>query len=52
MRAPNIYRSLEVCLRIGRPVLIEDIDDFLEPSLSPFLKKKTVFQILKVNKSC
>lgn len=47
MRAPNIYRSIEVCMRTGRPVLIEDIDDFLEPSLNPFLKKKINMQVIK-----
>ena len=34
---PNMLRSLENCVRIGKPFLIEDIGEFLDPALEPCL---------------
>ena len=36
---PNMLRSLENCVRIGKPFLIEDIGEFLDPALEPILAK-------------
>merc|ERR1719174_2749713 len=36
---PNMLRSLENCVRIGRPLLIEDIGERLAPALEPILQK-------------
>ncbi|CAH1788942.1 unnamed protein product [Owenia fusiformis] len=37
----NFLRTLENCIRIGMPVLLEDIGEFLDPSLEPVLLKQT-----------
>lgn len=38
---PNMLRSLENAIPVGRPMLIEDIDETLDPSLDPILLKAT-----------
>ncbi|KAL7998900.1 putative AAA+ ATPase domain, dynein heavy chain region D6 P-loop domain-containing protein [Plasmopara halstedii] len=35
----NLLRVLETCIRNGKTLLIEDIDETLEPSLEPILQK-------------
>ncbi|XP_056004113.1 dynein axonemal heavy chain 6-like isoform X1 [Ostrea edulis] len=37
----NFLRTLENCIRIGMPVLCEDIGEFLDPALEPVLLKQT-----------
>jgi len=44
MSNPNLLRSLENGIRVGRPVLIEDLDDQIEPALEPILQKATFQQ--------
>ncbi|KAG6586851.1 Dynein heavy chain [Phytophthora cinnamomi] len=39
MTNANLLRSLETCIRNGKALLIEDIDETLEPSLEPILQK-------------
>ncbi|DAZ98018.1 TPA: hypothetical protein N0F65_004508 [Lagenidium giganteum] len=39
MSNANLLRSLETCIRNGKALLIEDIDETLEPSLEPVLQK-------------
>eukprot|EP00644_Phytophthora_capsici_P004659 jgi/Phyca11/7444/fgenesh1_pm.PHYCAscaffold_19_\ len=39
MTNANLLRSLETCIRNGKSLLIEDIDETLEPSLEPILQK-------------
>lgn len=41
---PNLLRVLEICIRNGKPVLIEDIDEHLDPSIDPILNKTTFNQ--------
>merc|ERR1711871_1027810 len=40
----NLLRTLEQCIRIGRPLLIEDIGEVLDPSLESTLQKATFKQ--------
>ncbi|KAL8568337.1 Dynein heavy chain 6, axonemal [Nucella lapillus] len=37
----NFLRTLENCIRIGMPVLLEDVGEFLDPALEPVLLKQT-----------
>ncbi|XP_062572681.1 dynein axonemal heavy chain 6-like [Saccostrea cucullata] len=37
----NFLRTLENCIRIGMPVLCEDIGESLDPALEPVLLKQT-----------
>jgi dynein heavy chain len=41
---PNLLRSLEQCIRVGWPLLVEDIGETLDPSLEPILQKATYKQ--------
>ncbi len=40
----NILRTLENCIRIGSPVLLEDIGETLDPALEPLLQKQVFMQ--------
>lgn len=44
MRDPNLLRVLESCIRLGRPLLLEDCLENLEPALEPVLQK-AVFKV-------
>ncbi len=35
---PSFLRSLENCIRIGNPALIEDVGESLDPALEPVLQ--------------
>ena len=39
MRDANLLRTLENCIRVGRPLLIEDVAEQIEPALEPVLLK-------------
>ena len=39
----NLLRTIESSIRIGNPVLLEDIGDHLDPALEPILQKQVVF---------
>ena len=41
----NFLRTLENCIRIGMPVLCEDIGEALDPALEPVLLKQTFIQV-------
>jgi dynein heavy chain, axonemal len=41
MRDPNLLRTLENCIRVGRSLLIEDLQEQIEPALEPVLQKAT-----------
>ena len=40
----NFLRTLENCIRIGMPVLCEDLGETLDPALEPVLLKQTFMQ--------
>ena len=42
----NFLRTLENCIRIGMPVLLEELGEFLDPSLEPVLLKQTFVQVI------
>jgi len=39
MRDPNLLRALENCIRLGKPLILEDLGEQLEPALEPVLQK-------------
>jgi dynein heavy chain len=39
MRDPNLLRVLENCIRLGKPLILEDLGEQLEPALEPVLQK-------------
>lgn len=41
---PYVLRTLESCVRIGNPVLLEDVGETLDPALDPLLLKHTFMQ--------
>ncbi|KAG8234154.1 hypothetical protein J437_LFUL014944 [Ladona fulva] len=41
---PNLVKILEGCINVGIPVLIEEVDEVLEPSLDTLLQKHTFKQ--------
>lgn len=41
----QFLRTLENCIRIGMPVLCEDIGEFLDPALEPVLLKQTFMSV-------
>jgi len=43
----NLLRILESSIRLGNPVLLEDIGDFLDPSLEPILQKQVHLSLMK-----
>lgn len=43
---PNYLRTLENCVRVGSPVLMEDIGEVLDPSLETILQKQVFKQVM------
>ena len=39
MKDVNLLRSLENCVRVGKPLLIEDVEEAIEPALEPILQR-------------
>jgi len=39
MTDPNVLRKLETCIRNGKPLLLEDVGEQLEPALEPVLQR-------------
>ena len=37
----NLLRTLESCIRVGKPLMLEDIGETLEPALEPVLQRAT-----------
>ena len=42
---PNYLRTLENAIRLGTPVLLEEVEETLDPSLEPVLLKQTFVQV-------
>ena len=38
----NLLRTLENCIRVGVPVLLENVGETLDPALDPILQKQVV----------
>ena len=45
MTDATFLRTLEACIRIGIPVLMEDVGETLDPALEPVLLKQTFIQV-------
>lgn len=41
----NFMRILEMAIRIGKPVLLEEVGETLDPTLGPILLKQTFVQV-------
>lgn len=41
----NFMHILEICIRTGVPVLLEDVGETLDSGLGPVLMKQTFFQV-------
>ena len=39
LNTPNILRNLGMAVSIGRPTILEDIEEFIDPGLDPILLK-------------
>ena len=48
---PHLMRALESCVRVGSPVLLEDVGEALDPALDPLLQKQTFMQGRSVGQS-
>jgi len=46
----NFLRTLENCIRIGMPVLLEEVGETLDPALEPILLKQTFVQVGRSNR--
>lgn len=46
---PNFMRVLENGVRIGMPVLLEEVGEALDPTLGPILLKQTFVQVCCVS---
>ena len=46
----NFLRTLENCIRIGMPVLLEEVGETLDPALEPILLKQTFVQVGSSNR--
>lgn len=46
MTDPNLLRIMEAAIRTGAPVLIEEVGEFLDPTLSPILNRQIFVQVL------
>ena len=44
MNNPNLLRSMENGIRVGRPVLVEDVEERIDPALEPILQKAVFVQ--------
>lgn len=45
MTDPNFMRIMEACIRIGAPILIEEVGETLDPSMEPVLLKQIIQQV-------
>lgn len=43
--APNLLRIMESCVRLGWPLLLEDVGEELDAALTPLLLKQTFMQV-------
>jgi len=41
---PNFLRTLGSAVSIGRPVLVEDVEEYLDPAIDPILQKQITIQ--------
>ena len=48
----SFLRTLENSIRIGNPVLLEDIGETLDPSLEPILLKQTFVSVRRCHQQC
>ena len=45
MTDANFMRFMEACIRLGSPILLEEVGETLDPSLEPVLLKQTFVHV-------
>lgn len=45
MTDANFMRIMEVCIRAGAPILLQEVGETLDPSLEPILLKQTFVSV-------
>lgn len=41
----NFMRVMEACIRIGAPIMLQEVGETLDPSLEPVLLRQTFVQV-------
>lgn len=45
MTNPNLMRIMENCIRLGMPIMLNNVGEILDPSLEPILLQQVFIQV-------